>query len=132
MSNNHLNTNRQFMIGNGILAFAIIFVVVIFVYMSLRLKSEKENGKQYSETYNIELVRGFIGDSISIYVNDSLLMNKKIDKDSIKLSINRFAEESALLVVDNFTDKVSTFSLREIEDNVFLRKENNMILQERE
>ena len=26
-----LNTNKQFMIGNGILAFAVIFVVVIFV-----------------------------------------------------------------------------------------------------
>ena len=41
MPKNHLNTNKQFMIGNGILAFAVIFVVVIFVYMSLRLKSEK-------------------------------------------------------------------------------------------
>ena len=26
-----LNTNKQFMVGNGILAFAVIFVVVIFV-----------------------------------------------------------------------------------------------------
>ena len=25
-----LNTNKQFMVGNGILAFAVIFVVVIF------------------------------------------------------------------------------------------------------
>ena len=33
-----LNTNKQFMVGNGILAFAVIFVVVIFVYMSLRLQ----------------------------------------------------------------------------------------------
>ena len=30
----HLNTNKQFMVGNGILAFAVIFVVVIFIYMS--------------------------------------------------------------------------------------------------
>ena len=33
-----LNTNKQFMVGNGILAFAVIFVVVIFVYMSMRLQ----------------------------------------------------------------------------------------------
>ena len=32
-----LNTNKQFMVGNGILAFAVIFVVVIFIYMSMRL-----------------------------------------------------------------------------------------------
>lgn len=35
-----LNTNKQFMVGNGILAFAVIFVVVIFVYMSMRLQRE--------------------------------------------------------------------------------------------
>ena len=37
-----LNTNKQFMVGNGILAFAVIFVVVIFVYMSMRLQREKQ------------------------------------------------------------------------------------------
>lgn len=36
-----LNTNKQFMVGNGILAFAVIFVVVIFVYMSMRLQRRK-------------------------------------------------------------------------------------------
>ena len=41
-----LNTNKQFMIGNGILAFAVIFVVVIFVYMSMRL----HNGKKENAT----------------------------------------------------------------------------------
>ena len=41
-----LNTNKQFMIGNGILAFAVILVVVIFVYMSMRLQREKE-GERY-------------------------------------------------------------------------------------
>ena len=38
----HLNTNKQFMVGNGILAFAVIFVVVIFIYMSLRLQRENQ------------------------------------------------------------------------------------------
>ena len=42
----HLNTNKQFMIGNGILAFAVIFVVVIFVYMSMRLQRQKEGERQ--------------------------------------------------------------------------------------
>ena len=45
-----LNTNKQFMVGNGILAFAVIFVVVIFVYMSLRLQREKEANRHFSET----------------------------------------------------------------------------------
>lgn len=53
-----LNTNKQFMVGNGILAFAVIFVVVIFVYMSLRLQREKEANRHFSETYSIQLTKG--------------------------------------------------------------------------
>ena len=68
----HLNTNKQFMIGNGILAFAVIFVVVIFVYMSMRLQQRKEGERYFAETYNITLVKGFTGDSISVLLNDSV------------------------------------------------------------
>ena len=54
----HLNTNKQFMVGNGILAFAVIFVVVIFIYMSLRLQRENQAERHYIETYTISLVKG--------------------------------------------------------------------------
>ena len=46
MRNNHLNTNKQFMIGNGILAFAVLLVVVIFVIMSMRLQRKKERERR--------------------------------------------------------------------------------------
>ena len=71
-----LNTNKQFMIGNGILAFAVIFVVVIFVYMSMRLQQRKEGERNFIETYTITLTKGFAGDSTSIFINDSLLVNR--------------------------------------------------------
>ncbi len=45
-----LNTNKQFMVGNGILAFAVIFVVVIFVYMSMRLQREKQEERHFIES----------------------------------------------------------------------------------
>ena len=48
----HLNTNKQFMVGNGILAFAVIFVVVIFIYMSLRC-----NGKTRQNDIILKLIR---------------------------------------------------------------------------
>ena len=60
-----LNTNKQFMIGNGILAFAVIFVVVIFVYMSMRLQQRKEGERKFIETYTITLTKGFAGDSLT-------------------------------------------------------------------
>ncbi len=106
-----LNTNKQFMVGNGILAFAVIFVVVIFIYMSLRLQKEKQSERHFLETYSINLVKGFTGDSLSLFINDSLVMNKTIMEEPVAVDINRFAEESALMIVDNITEQVSVFDL---------------------
>ena len=107
-----LNTNKQFMVGNGILAFAVIFVVVIFVYMSLRLQREKEANRHFSETYSIQLTKGFVGDSISLFVNDSLIMNKQIKEEPTAIEVGRFAEQSALMIVNNQTETVAAFDLR--------------------
>ena len=43
-----LNTNKQFMVGNGILAFAVIFVVVIFIYMSMRLQQKQQEERHFN------------------------------------------------------------------------------------
>lgn len=101
------------MVGNGILAFAVIFVVVIFVYMSMRLQRQKEAERHFIETYTVSLVKGFAGDSVSVFINDSLLMNKVIRKEPVDLEVGRFAEQSALMIVDNATEKISTFDLSE-------------------
>ena len=98
-----LNTNKQFMVGNGILAFAVIFVVVIFIYMSMRLQQKQQEERHFIETYTISLVKGFTGDSISLFVNDSLISNKTIIEEPYTVEVGRFAEQSALLIVDNKT-----------------------------
>lgn len=108
-----LNTNKQFMVGNGILAFAVIFVVVIFIYMGMRLQRQKDEERHFEGTYTISLSKGFTGDSVSIFINDSLLMNKQINTEPTTIEIGRFAEQSALMIVDNATEKVSTFDLNE-------------------
>ncbi len=106
-----LNTNKQFMIGNGILAFAVIAVVVVFVYMSLRAGASKQTERNYQETYNITLMKGFMGNPIEIHINDSLLFDGKVANEPFSLKVNRFAEESALLIVDKNTEIVSSFDL---------------------
>ena len=63
------------MVGNGILAFAVIFVVVIFIYMSLRLQKQKDEDRNFIETYTITLEKGFIGDSLSLMINDLSLIH---------------------------------------------------------
>ena len=108
-----LNTNKQFMIGNGILAFAVIFVVVIFVYMSMRLQQRKEGERNFIETYTITLTKGFAGDSTSIFINDSLLVNRTIAEEPFTIEVKRFAEQNALMIVNNATEKLSLFELSE-------------------
>ena len=63
-----LNTNKQFMVGNGILAFAVIFVVVIFhLYELCACNATTRQQRHFIETYSISLVKGFAGDSVSLY-----------------------------------------------------------------
>jgi len=120
-----LNTNKQFMIGNGILAFAVIFVVVIFVYMSMRLQREKEGNRYYTEVYNITLERGFAGDSIALLINDSTVLECRVAEEPLK----RFADESALMIVDRATDQLSLFELSERGGNYRFEKENGEVKQ---
>ena len=124
-----LNTNKQFMVGNGILAFAVIFVVVIFIYMSLRLQKQKDEDRNFIETYTITLEKGFIGDSLSLMINDSVLVNKKITEEPFSIDVKRFAEQSALLIVDNNTELVSTFDLSEKGGTYQFEKESDGIKQ---
>ncbi|KAA6318446.1 hypothetical protein EZS27_031543 [termite gut metagenome] len=123
----HLNTNKQFMVGNGLLAFAVICVVVIFVYMSMRVQQDKKTERKYIETYTVTLIKGFAGDSLSFFINDSLLLNKRITKEPVSIEVTRFAEQSALIVMDNLTEQVSVFDLSEAGEAVSLVKDANGI-----
>lgn len=124
-----LNTNKQFMIGNGLLAFAVIVVVVIFIYMSLRLQQEKKGDRHFAETYTITLTKGFAGDSLSLLINDSVLVNQKIAEEPFTIEVNRFANQSALMIVDNLTDKLSLFELSEKGGKYRFEKENGEVKQ---
>lgn len=124
-----LNTNKQFMIGNGLLAFAIIIVVVIFIYMSMHLQRKKEEDRRFVETYTITLTQGFVGDSLSVMINDSVLVNRKITEEPFRIDVKRFAEQSALLIVDNETEELSLFELSEKGGNYRFVKENGEVKQ---
>lgn len=124
-----LNTNKQFMVGNGILAFAVIFVVVIFVYMSMRLQREKQEERHFIETYTINLTKGFTGDSLSLFINDSLIMNRRITEEPVAIEVGRFAEQSALMIVDNLTDEMFAFDLSEKGGSCRFEKDDDGIKQ---
>lgn len=126
MSKSHLNTNKRFMIGNGILAFAVIFVVVIFVYMSLRL-SRKEGLRQFPEIYIVNADSSIVGDSIDVFINDSLVFTGKPESEGELIRLNRFAENNSMLVVDKTTDFVSTFEIKDEGETIIICREDNSI-----
>lgn len=109
--NKQLNSNKQFMIGNGIMAFAVIFVVVLFVYMSFRLKYKSD--EKYDGIYDITLVEGFLNDTTEIHLNDSIIFNDKIESEPFTISINQFSQQGALLFVDKASNDISIFNLSE-------------------
>lgn len=117
------------MVGNGILAFAVIFVVVIFVYMSMRLQQKKDEDRNFIETYTISLTKGFAGDSLSILINDSVLVNQRITEEPFQIEVKRFAQQSALMIVDNATDQLSLFELSEKGGSYRFEKENGEVKQ---
>ena len=91
--------------------------------------TEATEERHFIETYTISLVKGFTGDSISLFVNDSLISNKTIIEEPYTVEVGRFAEQSALLIVDNKTELVSTFDLSERGGNYQFEKEEDGIKQ---
>ncbi len=117
------------MLGNGILAFAVIILVVIFVYVSMRFEGNQEQERKYTEVYRIQLMNGFRDHSYTLYLNDSILYNDRITNEPVVLTVTRFEQQSALLLVDNETEKVVTIELSERGGDINLVKEGESIKQ---
>lgn len=134
MNNKSINSNKQFMIGNGILAFGVFFIVCLFLYLGFRGQSKNDDKtKTFEGLYAIEIADSFTGDSLSVYINDSLLFNSTLGSSSVKFQVKRFAEENTLMVVDNRTDEVTPFNLNAKGSQVQIQKKSGKIfIQETE
>lgn len=118
------------MVFNAVLFFAVLFITGLFLYLSYTLKRDTDRKVTYEGRYRIEIHNDFTGDSLSIYVNDSLLMNSVMPDTSTILEIDRFAEESALIVVNNATDTMSPFNLNNKGSKVTIKKQDDVIVFE--
>ena len=95
----------------------------------MRLQREKQEERHFIESYTISLVKGFAGDSISLFVNDSLIANKVMQEEAFTVEVGRFAEQSALMIVDNKTEIASVFDLSEKGGTYQFEKETDGIKQ---
>jgi hypothetical protein len=99
------------MIGNSIVFIGVIFVVVLFLYLSLRMQAQKSGHHYYNEVYDIGLVQGFAGGDFTVYMNDSIVFDGTINQEPQRIEMKRFAEETSLLIVNKVTEQVSIFEL---------------------
>lgn len=108
MRHKRTNPNKQFLIGNIILAIGILSVVFIFLFWALQ--AQKEKGTLHNE-YMIAFSPTFINDSISVYLNDSMLLSRTIHQEET-IRIAGFAPENTLFIVDHHSDELTPFNLR--------------------
>ena len=103
------NHNKMFMIVNAVLFIAVMAVAFSFVWWSYTWN--KGNEEKYSEKFNITL-RGYQGDDIIVYLNDSMLLDRVMPDSAITLTVKKFAPKNAVLIVDKATELID---IREIE-----------------
>ena len=113
---------------NAVLFFAVLFITGLFLYLSFTLKRDADKKVTYEGRYHIEVSGDFSGESLSIYVNDSLLLNGIMPDSLTILDIDRFAEQSAILIVDNTTDNVTPFNLDPKGSKVIVKKQKDGIV----
>jgi hypothetical protein len=130
MGRKRQNPHKNFMVFNAVLFIAVLVVCGIFLYMAYTFKRDANKKVTYEGRYHIEVNNDFAGQSLSIYVNDSLLWNQAMPDTLVTLDIDRFAEESALLIVDNATDTATPFNLDPKGSKVVVKKQEGEIVFE--
>ena len=130
MGRKRQNPHKNFMVFNAVLFIAVLVVCGIFLYMAYTFKRDANKKVTYEGRYHIEVNNDFAGQSLSIYVNDSLLWNQATPDTLVTLDIDRFAEESALLIVDNATDTATPFNLDPKGSKVVVKKQEGEIVFE--
>lgn len=130
MGRKRQNPHKNFMVFNAVLFIAVLVVCGIFLYMAYTFKRDANKKVTYEGRYHIEVNNDFAGQSLRIYVNDSLLWNQAMPDTLVILDIDRFAEESALLIVDNTTDTATPFNLDKKGSKVVVKKQEGEIVFE--
>ena len=132
MTRKRQNPHKPFMVFNTVLFFAVLFITGLFLYLAYTFKRDAEKKNHtYQEAYQIEITPDFSGESLSIYLNDSLLLNGIIPDTILRMDIHRFAEEHALIVVDNETDTATPFNLSKNGGKIVLKKtEGEIVIEE--
>ena len=118
-STQHLNKNRQFMVGIFVMVFAVFCVVGIFLMMCFDKAEELSIERN---EYRIELAKGFAGDSIQVMVNDSVLYFDLVPNDSVTITVKPFDEQHLLSVGNVKTGQAKNMNINSKSGRIILRR----------
>ena len=127
MGRKRQNPHKNFMVFNAVLFIAVLFITGLFLYLSYTFKRDADRKVTYEGRYLIEMSPDFRGESLSIYVNDSLLLNQVMPDSVLHLCVDKFAEESVLMIVDNNTDNTTPFNLNPEGSKVTVKNTQGII-----
>lgn len=130
MSKKRYNPHQKFMVFNAVLFFAVLIVCGIFLYMAYTFKRDANKKVTYEGRYHIEMSADFAKEDLSVYINDSLLLNQTMPDTLVTINIDRFAEESALIIVNKETDNATPFNLNPKGSKVMIKKQEGEIVFE--
>ena len=130
MSKKRYNPHQKFMVFNAVLFFAVLIVCGIFLYMAYTFKRDANKKVTYEGRYHIEMSADFAKEDLSVYINDSLLWNQTMPDTLVTIHIDRFADENALLIVDNATDAATPFNLDKKGSKIVVKKQEGEIVFE--
>ena len=123
MSKKRYNPHQKFMVFNAVLFFAVLIVCGIFLYMAYTFKRDVNKKVTYEGRYHIEVSEDFAKENLRVYINDSLLWDQAMPDTLISINIDRFAEESALIIVNKETDNATPFNLDPKGSKVMVKKQ---------
>ena len=130
MSKKRYNPHQKFMVFNAVLFFAVLIVCGIFLYMAYTFKRDANKKVTYEGRYHIEMSADFAKENLCVYINDSLLWDQAMPDTLITIHIDRFAEESALIIVNKETDNATPFNLDPKGSKVKVKKQEGEIVFE--
>jgi hypothetical protein len=121
MNQNHLRVNRSFMLMNAILAFALFVIVGLFLYISFRFQRGAD--RQVRGSYAVTVSSALEGDSLSLYLNDSLLYSRRIPQEGCTDTVYPWARDNSFLVVAHSdSDRVTPLQMKEEYGSVRIYK----------
>ena len=109
-------------------SFVVALLALAIVWLLSSCRSVRIVEKEIIKTDTVNTTKLRID---SIYINDSLLTKGIMPDTIVCLDINRFADEHALMVVNNQTDSATPFNLDKKGSKIkLLKKDNEIIIEE--